>query len=85
MTTATINISLPVPMKEFIEGQVKAGGYSTTSEYVRELIRRDQVLKAEARLRELIEEGLNSGPGVAADDAFFEGLKMRLARGPGTV
>ena len=77
MTTATMNISLPAPMKEFIDVQLKAGGYSTTSEYVRELIRRDQVAKAEARLKEMLLEGLNSGPSIVMNEAYFDSVLTR--------
>ena len=77
MTTATMNISLPAPMKEFIDVQLKAGGYSTTSEYVRELIRRDQVAKAEVRLKEMLLEGLNSGPSIVMNEAYFDSVMAR--------
>ncbi|MCZ4429780.1 type II toxin-antitoxin system ParD family antitoxin [Agrobacterium sp. SOY23] len=39
---ATMNISLPGPMKEWVEAQSKTGRYSNASDYVRDLIRRDQ-------------------------------------------
>jgi antitoxin ParD1/3/4 len=77
MTIATMNISLPAPMKEFIDVQLKAGGYSSTSEYVRELIRRDQVAKAEARLKEMLLEGLNSGPSMLMDETYFDSVLSR--------
>ena len=72
-----MNISLPAPMKEFIDVQLKAGGYSSTSEYVRELIRRDQVAKAEARLKEMLLEGLNSGPSMLMDETYFNSVLSR--------
>lgn len=80
MTTATMNISLPETMKGFIDTQLKAGGYGSTSEYVRELIRKDQIAKAELQLRDMLMEGLNSGPGIPADQ-FFAGLKASLHTG----
>jgi len=39
---STINISLPDVLKDFVDRQVRTAGYGTSSEYVRELIRRDQ-------------------------------------------
>lgn len=39
---ATMNVSLPDPMKDWVEEQVKTGHYSNASDYVRDLIRRDQ-------------------------------------------
>jgi antitoxin ParD1/3/4 len=46
----SMNISLPEPLKEFVDGQIAPGRYSSTSEYVRELIRADEKRKAEERL-----------------------------------
>ena len=39
---ATMNVSLPSPMKKWVEGQTQDGRYSNASDYVRDLIRRDQ-------------------------------------------
>jgi antitoxin ParD1/3/4 len=57
----TMNISLPEPLKDFVEQQVVQGGYGTASEYVRALIRDDQKRKAEERLEALLLQGLDSG------------------------
>ena len=35
----TLSISLPEPMRKFVQQQVKAGSFSTTSEYIRSLLR----------------------------------------------
>ena len=61
MPTETMNIALPDAMKEFVLEQVAAGGYSTASEYVRELIREDQKRKASERLEAMLLEGLEGG------------------------
>lgn len=58
---ATMNISLPDNLKNFVEMEVSEGGYSTTSEYFRMLLREAQERKAKARLEALLVEGLNSG------------------------
>ncbi len=53
MAMASLNISLPQPLKKYVESQVSLGEYGTPSEYVRELIRRDketQLAKLEKRL-----------------------------------
>ena len=55
-----LNISLPESLKEFVDGQIAAGRYSTASECVRELIRADEKRKAEERLEMLLHEGLQS-------------------------
>jgi len=54
----SMNISLPEPLKEFVDGQIAAGRYSSASEYVRELIRNDEKHKAQGRLEALLLEGL---------------------------
>ncbi len=71
---ATMNISLPDDLRSFVEEQV-AGRYSTSSEYVRELIRREQ---DKQKLRDLLLEGANSPPAGPADDAYFERLHERV-------
>ena len=62
---ATMNISLPDDMKEWVDQQAKAKGYATTSEYMRALIRerRDAV----EHLRALVLEGIASGDPQPAD------------------
>ena len=62
---STMNISLPETMKTFVDQQVETRGYGTSSEYVRELIRKDQREQRLARLRTLVEEGLASGAATA--------------------
>ena len=61
-TTTTINIALPEPLRFFVAERVESGQYGNTSEYVRDLIRKDQREQAITRLRALVEEGLASGP-----------------------
>ena len=59
-----INARLSQPLAEFVDRMVgEAGLYETPSEYIRDLVRRDQEEQARKRLRDLIEEGLSSGPG----------------------
>ena len=54
----SMNISLPDPLKQFVDDQIAEGRYSSVSEYVRELIRADEKRKAEERLEALLLEGL---------------------------
>lgn len=70
----TMNISLPDSLKSFVEEQRSARGYGTSSEYVRELIRKE---RDRERLRGLLLEGAGSVPSVPADGAFFDGLRER--------
>lgn len=71
----TMNISLPDPLKAFVEQQVAQRGYGTSSEYVRELIRKDQ---DRATLRSLVLEGAASPPAELADDAYFDRLRAHV-------
>lgn len=71
-TMATMNISLPEMLKSFVDDQVGRRGYSTSSEYVRELIRKDQDRQ---RLRSLLLEGAASPPTVTADAGYFDRLR----------
>jgi antitoxin ParD1/3/4 len=54
----SMNISLPVPLKAFVDRQIASGRYSSASEYIRELIRDDEKRKGEERLEALLLEGL---------------------------
>ena len=58
-----MSFALPENMRKYIDARVSDGSFGNTSEYLRELIRRDQEDQAKKRLRELIEEGLQSGRG----------------------
>jgi antitoxin ParD1/3/4 len=65
MNTATMNVSLPNSLKEYVKGRVdKEERYSTPSDYVRSLIREDQKKHAENSLEQLLLDGLRSGPGI---------------------
>jgi antitoxin ParD1/3/4 len=74
----TMNISLPDSLKSFVDEQVSQRGYGTSSEYVRDLIRRDQ---DRTQLRTLLLAGASSAPTVPVDEAYFDGLRA-LARQP---
>lgn len=55
-----MNISLTEDLKSFVDARVKARGYSSYSEYVRDLVRRDEEQAKADRFRKLIQEGLES-------------------------
>src|ERR1017187_5874970 len=74
MPMTSMNISLPQELKDYIERQTKAG-YSTPSEYLRELVREDQKRRAKERLDTLLLEGLDSGEALPATPAFWDELK----------
>jgi antitoxin ParD1/3/4 len=77
--TDTMNIALPESMKDFVHEQVATGGYTSASEYVRELIREAQQRRAaEDELESLLLEGLNSGPSIEVTPAYWEEKRQRL-------
>lgn len=75
---ATMNISLPEELKQFIDTQVSEHGYGSSSEYLRELIRERQRREAEETLRALIAEGLASGPPQPVTKDTFKRLRKDL-------
>ncbi len=70
-----MKISLPDTLKSFVDEQVSQRGYGTSSEYVRELIRKDQ---DRLQLRGLLLDGAVSTPTVPADDHYFYALRQRV-------
>ena len=81
MSTNTMSFALPEALRSYVDRRVQSGQYGNTSEYLRELIRRDQEEQAKKRLRELIEEGLNSGPGRELTPRIAAQLKKRALSG----
>lgn len=79
---ATMNVSLPDPMKTWVEARLKDGRYSNTSDYVRHLIRRDQErAHAIEALQQAIDEGMKSGEPEPFDfKAFKAEMRKRHAR-----
>jgi antitoxin ParD1/3/4 len=74
---STMNISLPDALKAFVDQQVNSRGYGTSSEYVRELIRKDQDAQA---LREMLMDGARSPAGAPVDAGYFQSLRERAAQ-----
>ena len=74
---STMNISLPDEMKDFIDRQVAERGYGTSSEFLRDLIRREQ---ERLHLRGLMLEAMASPRVGEADAAYFDGLRGRVAK-----
>ena len=77
----TMNISLPEPLKAFIDEQVSSGKYGSVSEYVRELVRQDEKRRAQEKLEALLLEGLESGAPVEMSRQDWEDIRREaLAR-----
>ena len=75
-----MSISLPDILKAFVEDRAGAGGYGSSSEYVRELICRERDRQS---LRSMLLEGAASPLAVTADADFFDGVRQRIRRAAG--
>ena len=74
---STMNISLPETLKTFIDSQVSVGDYGSSSEYVRELLRKEQ---DRVRLRRMILDGFESKlSNEPMDSRYFDKLRKRIA------
>jgi antitoxin ParD1/3/4 len=74
---ATMNVSLPDTMKQWVEKQSLDGRYSNSSDYMRDLIRKDQIRQdALVVLQQAVSDGVNSGQTRPFDAAQFK-LAMR--------
>lgn len=74
----SMNISLPDAMKAFVDERVQSGGFGTVSEYVRDLVRRDQKERSQDRLEALLLAGLESGPGEPVAPEFWDNLRREI-------
>lgn len=83
---ATMNISLPDQMKAWVEAQSTDGRYANSSDYVRDLIRKEQV-KAEkiAKMQRLVDEGRASGVSDRTPRQIFEAAKAEFERRKGAA
>ena len=78
---ATMNVSLPDRMKDWVEAQARTGRYSNVSDYVRDLIRRDQErLEKLSELQRLIDEGIGSGISSRSMDDILNAAREHAAR-----
>ena len=71
----TMNISLPDELKAFVDSRIQADGYGTSSEYMRELIRRD---KDRMQFRQYLVDGMNAKPAGPMDTAYFASLRAKV-------
>lgn len=75
---ATMNISLPDAMKEWVEQQVATGRYANVSDYMRDLVRRDEErTQAIARLQSIVDDAIASGVSEKTVDQIFEESRAR--------
>ena len=76
----TMNIAVPEALKEFVQTRVAEGGYSSVSEYVRELIRADQKQQAWAVLEAEVLKGLRSGKPVPMTAEDWQSIRAEVRR-----
>ncbi|MBI4605370.1 MAG: type II toxin-antitoxin system ParD family antitoxin [Planctomycetes bacterium] len=77
---ATMNISVPERMRKWVQKQIAGGGYSSASEYLRELIRADQSQRLSGPIEAKLLEGLDSGPATPMTKKDWDKLKSDLKR-----
>lgn len=78
---ATMNVSLPDQMKEWVEAQTQTGRYANASDYVRDLIRRDQERSDKiAVMQRYVDDGLKSGVGARSKDELFATAQARAGK-----
>lgn len=73
---STMNISLPERLKNSVDQHLQAQGYGTSSEYIRELIRRD---RDRVQLRDDLIQGVRSGVAGSIDKTYFASLRKQIA------
>jgi antitoxin ParD1/3/4 len=76
----SVNISLPINQRQFVEKKISKGGYSTVSEYFRELIRQDEQREAEARLESMLLQALESGEPTPMTKEDWEDVRKEVRR-----
>jgi len=76
---ATMNVSLPTAMKDWVESRAETGRYSNASDYVRDLIRRDQERAGKiAAMQRLVDEAEDSGVGASSMDDILAAARRQL-------
>lgn len=78
---ATMNISIPDPMKDWVQAQVETGAYANSSDYVRDLIRKDQENRNKQIIQKAITEGLEGGMSDKSFDEIIDAAKRKLQTG----
>ena len=75
-----LKISLPESLQQFIDQQVKQGGYSNTDEYIYHLILEEQKRNTQQQLEEMLIAGLDSGNPIEITDDWWENKRAELAK-----
>ncbi len=75
----TLNISLPEPLRAFVDTQVAEGRYATPDEYIQQLIRDDAKRRTRDKVDALLLEGLTSGEPLSVTPEYWEAKERQLA------
>lgn len=75
-----LTVTLTDSLRAYVDDQVENGGYASADEYLRDLIRRD---RDRTLVRQLVIDGLASGPGEIVDNGWFDGLRAGVRGEPG--
>ncbi|HEY9692164.1 MAG TPA: type II toxin-antitoxin system ParD family antitoxin [Oculatellaceae cyanobacterium] len=75
-----LKISLPEYLQQFIDQQVKQGGYSNTDEYIYHLILEEQKRNTQQQLEEMLIAGLDSGNPIEITDDWWKNKRAELAK-----
>ncbi len=76
---ASLNISLPAALRQWVDDQIHGGRYGNASEYLRDLIRKDQERQAQERLETLLLEGIRSGESSPLTPQDWAELRTEVA------
>jgi antitoxin ParD1/3/4 len=76
----TMNISLPDPLKQFVDSQVASGAYSSASEYIRRLIREDQERRQREEVDRKLLEALDAGPSTPLTAEDWQDIRREVRR-----
>lgn len=79
MNNSTLSVELPEPLHGYVKERVECGEFPDEAAYLRDLVRQDRERRASQRLRELIEEGLASGPPTPLTEADVVRMRERVA------
>ena len=72
---ASMNVSLPPNLKEWVEDQVDSGGYGTASEFIRDMLRQSRVRQFQSRVDRMLLEAIESGESVEMTDKDWDEIR----------
>lgn len=76
----TMNVSLPLAQKQFVDQQVEKGSFASVSDYIRDLIRREQRTAVSEQLEQQLLDGIRSGKPTAMTERQWAKLRAEVRR-----